>query len=112
MHQTFPKPEARTRTKARKARQDAKQLRAFRQVVWARERAKLSLDSAGAYCQYCGLMVVEPSSGIGGCVFGEVHHRIGRRAKASRYDPDNGVLLCGVFGNNCHGRAQRHEIDV
>ena len=43
---------------------------------------------------------------------GEVHHRISRRHKATRYDPDNGVLLCNHLVNNCHEKAERGEITV
>lgn len=107
----FPKPEARKRAKARKDRRDAKNLKAFRAIVWAREKAKSTEPVFQlAMCQHCGTVVFEPELGLS--PVGEVHHRIGRRDKAHRYDPDNGVLLCGVFGNDCHGRATRHEIEV
>lgn|SRR3990167_10654135 len=101
--QKAAKPEPRKRTKARKQREDAKALKAFRDAVWAREE----IFPGMAKCQRCHLEVYRHLFPVG-----EVHHRIGRRNKVTRYDPANGVLLCGALGNDCHGKAQRHEIEV
>lgn len=105
----IPKPEPRRVAKARKDREDAKQLKAFRDAVWEREHAKEPTATQGAYarCQHCRQWVWRESSAP---LFlqGEVHHRIGRANKATRYDPDNGVLLC----HQDHGKAQRHEIET
>lgn len=105
------KPEPLKRVRARKRRDDAKQLKAFRDAVWLRSQTReyLATGWATGRCAHCKERVwpdVEPR--------GEVHHRIPRSVctKAQRYDPDNGVLLCGAALNDCHGKAQRHEIDV
>jgi hypothetical protein len=102
-----PKGKTRKQITARKQRNDAKGLKAFRDAVWARESARLSREDESrewARCQHCARFVMQAD----GHRHGEVHHRIGRRAKATRYDPANGVLLC----HDCHGKAQRHEITV
>jgi septal ring factor EnvC (AmiA/AmiB activator) len=104
----FPKPEARKRAKARAKREDAKRLKAFRDAVWARESARWTAPDGLAKCQRCGTWVKRATDAW---VRGEVHHRIGRRQKTTRYDPRNGVLLCASLGSNdCHGRIQRKEI--
>ncbi len=105
-----PKPEARKKTKARQAREDAQRLKTFRDAVW--ERAKRWIDPSVSYdygrCRHCARIVFRNLS-----PHGEVHHRIPRSlcTPAQRYDPANGVLLCGG-PNGCHGKAQRHEINV
>lgn len=103
----IPKGKTRKQLKARKDREDAKQLKAFQDEVWRRERHLTFPDSepetTGARCQNCGRFVYrsfEP--------FGEVHHRISRRHKATRYDPANGVLLC----HNCHVEVTEKRITV
>lgn len=97
--------------KAKKDRGDAKKLRAFRDAVWGREQLRWFMASGSmvARCQRCEVAVyrdIEP--------FGEVHHKIPRSTctPEERYDPSNGVLLCGHMQNDCHGRVQRHEISV
>ena len=110
------KGETRKQLKARKDRTDAKALKAFRDAVWNREAAKDPWSGSGdgwvsiqwAYCEHCGETVLRCSE----ISTGDVHHRIGRRNKSTRYDPRNGVLLCNSMGKNCHGKAQRHEITV
>ncbi len=110
--QACPKP-AKTikQLKARKDREDAKQLKAFRDAVWAREQLRDGSYGLAqwAACQHCHRWVFreegrEPSA--------DVHHRIGRRNKATRYDPGNGVLLCNHLVNDCHRRAQAGEITI
>ena len=111
----IPKPEPRKRTKARKDREDATKLAEFCDGVWAREQAKYFRADCQigprcnvARCQHCDAVVVRsPES-----VTGDVHHRIGRRSKATRYDPLNGVLLCNHRVNDCHRRAQEGLITV
>ena len=108
--QPIAKPEPHKVVKARKDRKDAKQLKTFRDAVWKRERLAYyaRTGEAGATCQYCGIFVFVEMAPRG-----EVHHRICRRAKATRYDPDNGVLLCaGYESNRCHERVTAHEIEV
>src|SRR5689334_23651558 len=88
--------------KARKDREDAKQLKAFRDGVWKREGQKEWPGFiAGTYgrCQHCHAYVTRAREYE---LSGEVHHRISRRHKATRYDPDNGVLLCNFLVNGCH----------
>lgn len=105
----IPKPTPRKKVKARKGRADAKALRAFRDAVWAREAVGFSeFFGVIARCQWCGCVVSRGQEGR----TADVHHRIGRRDKAHRYDPDNGVLLCNHPRHDCHGKAQRHEIEV
>lgn len=89
-----PKPEPLAKSRARKRREDAAGLAQFRTAVWHRERLKVAHFDVGlaARCQHCDIWVVPHGSPYG--VTGSVHHRIGRRAKATRYDPANGVLLC------------------
>jgi HNH endonuclease len=101
-----PKGKTRKQLKARKDREDAKLLKRFRDDVWARE-ATCDPIFGWANCEHCGAHVSrEP------VMTGEVHHRISRRHKATRYDPDNGVLLCNHLVNGCHERAERGEIEV
>lgn len=103
-----PKGKTRKQLKARKDREDAKQLKAFRDAVWKRERVRCgSFGGEWAHCQHCGEWVQR-----GFLLTGEVHHRIYRGNKATRYDPDNGVLLCNHLINNCHERAERKLITV
>lgn len=109
----IPKGKTRTQIKARKDREDAKQLKAFRDAVWAREGARYSptadTQDNWARCQHCGYSVVRLRDGW---MTGEVHHRIFRGNTATRYDPANGVLLCNHLVNNCHEKAERKLIDV
>ena len=101
----IPKGPTVKQQKAKKDREDAKQLKAFRDAVWLREA-----DCLGwACCQWCGAAVYRGPLHI---FTGEVHHRISRRHKATRYDPDNGVLLCNFLVNGCHERVERGEIEV
>ena len=106
----------RKKSKARKDRADVKALKAFRDAVWRREHKKAWLlrdwylpGENEAYCQHCHAIV---RRGPGVVMTGEVHHRISRRHKATRYDPDNGVLLCNHLVNNCHEKGERGEIEV
>ena len=94
-----PKGKTRKQLKARKDREDAKALKAFRDAVWLRECVEGWRMTAG--CQRCGRIVVRGSDYRPG----EVHHIIGRRAKATRYDPANGVLLC----RDCHRKETEHR---
>ncbi len=103
-----PKGKTRKQLKARKDREDAKRLKVFRDDVWSRE-ATCDPIFGWAKCEHCGVTVSRYRSEP---LTGEVHHRIGRRNKATRYDPDNGVLLCNARLNDCHGKAQRGEIQV
>ncbi len=107
--QPVPKPEQRKRTKARKDRADAKGLKAFRDAVWARGRICWHAGRELARCERCRHVVTR---GDDGPMTGDVHHRIGRRDKAHRYDPSNGVLLCNHLVNDCHGKVQRHEVEL
>lgn len=101
----IPKGRTRKQIKAKKDREDAEQLKAFRDAVWERES-----DCLGwAHCQSCGAAVYRGPLHI---LTGEVHHRIFRGNKATRYDPDNGVLLCNHLVNNCHEKAERKLITV
>ena len=115
-----PKGKTRKQLKARKDREDAKQLKAFRDAVWLREELK-ALGYSPTYpvpddytamsgrCQHCGRMV---GRYLEFEMTGEVHHRISRRHKATRYNPDNGVLLCNHLVNNCHAKAENGDITV
>jgi len=96
-----PKGKTRKQLKAQKDREDAKQFKVFRDAVWDRERRRLGLDDSFALCQGCGELV-SPSLGS---LFGQVHHVVSRRHKATRIDPDNGRLLC----RKCHNNAHRRE---
>lgn len=105
-----PKGKTRKQLKAKRDREDAKQIKAFRDAVWRREAAKVGNEEFAdvAECQYCLDWVHRwPDS-----LTGEVHHRIGRRHKSTRYDPDNGVLLCNFLVNNCHAKAEAGLIQV
>lgn len=121
-----PKGKTRKQVKARKDRADAKQLKAFRDAVWKRESDKMDAALDGrwepgfrfnddiaswqfAICQFCGASV---HRGRDVNLTGEVHHRISRRHKATRYDPMNGVLLCNFLIHGCHEKAERGEITV
>lgn len=105
-----PKGKTRKQQKAKRDREDANQLKAFRDAVWRREEDAMigyeahvpNIVQAMARCQNCGAIV---RRGPGIILTGEVHHRIGRRHKATRYDPDNGILLC----RGCHNDAHRRE---
>ena len=111
----IPKGRTRKQLKAKKDREDAERLAQFRDRIWLREQDKfcgdgtLVLDGTAARCQHCGLIVVRGPSKV---LTGEVHHRISRRHKATRYDPDNGVLLCNHLVNNCHQLAELGRITV
>ncbi len=100
----LPKPEPRKRVKARKQREDAKRLQAFRDAVWAREQHGVYPDQWGA-CQRCGGFVIRTSSLDWNR--GEVHHIIPRSrcTKADRYNPANGTLVC----RPCHRLLQEHR---
>ncbi len=107
-----PKGKTRKQVKAKRDREDAKALKHFRNLVWSREAEKNGSFAPGNYyacCQQCGRLVTRHPLCI---LTGEVHHRIGRRNKATRYDPANGVLLCNVLVNDCHRKAQEHLITV
>ncbi len=107
-----PKGKTRTQVKAKRDREDAQALKAFRDACWHREELKqewIGSTFQWARCQSCGVVV---QRGHGVFLTGEIHHRIGRRNKATRFDPSNGVLLCNALVNDCHGKAQRHEITV
>ncbi len=109
-----PKGKTRKQLKSRKDREDAKQLKAFRDSCWERERLKAAAETYSGIprCQNCRAVVHRGESSLS-IWHGEIHHRIGRRAKASRYDPDNGVLLCAGPGTkDCHGQAHRKAIQV
>ena len=110
--QPMPKGKTRKQLKAQKDREDAKQLAEFRTAVWQREGAKYSVTADtqvdAARCQHCGVFVRRG----GDYQTGEVHHRIYRGNKATRYDPENGVLLCNHLVNNCHEKAERKLITV
>ena len=93
-----PKPSARLKDKLAHAREDAKQLQAFRQAVWTRDKGQ---------CRVCGRMVIKTLSLVPNR--GEVHHLRGRNVTPEdRYNVKKARLLCAV----CHGKAQRHEITV
>lgn len=105
-YQTYaiPKPEPRKRVKAQKDREDAKQLRAFRDACWERQIAVagggiIPGDGYWSFCESCMGPVFER-----GYRLGQVHHKISRRHKSSRYDPSNGELLCRKCHNERHGR--------
>ena len=99
-----PKGKTRAQLKAKRDREDAKQLKAFQDGVWNREA---TLSNGGnitpqvARCQQCGDLVVRV---IGSPRFGHVHHNISRRHKATRYSISNGQLLCRSCHNSVHGR--------
>jgi len=109
----IPVGKTRKQLKAKKDRADAKALQAFRMAVWIREGVRFAYAYREGYkmgrCAHCGAPVTcrddQPQTG-------EVHHRIGRRHKATRYDPANGVLLCNHLVNNCHAKAEAGLIDV
>lgn len=107
------KGRTRRAVKLRKAREDQRKLKAFRDAVWARENliaGGFGLgDAMVAWCQSCGRVV---NRGPRFILTGEVHHRIFRGNKATRYDPNNGVLLCNHLVNNCHEKAERKLIQV
>lgn len=103
----YPKPEPRKTAKARAKRDDVKKLQAWRDAVWLRENQKAAFSLDFAFCQRCHALVTRAE---GYSLTGECHHRVGRRAKATRYDPANGVLLCNFRLNACHERVTRHEI--
>lgn len=84
----IPKPEPRKTTKARKSRVDAKALKAFRDAVWHRAMTWVGYERNYARCKLCGGIVYRDKEPRG-----EVHHRISRRHKGTRYDPANGVIL-------------------
>lgn len=106
----IPKGRTTKQLRDKAKRDDAKQLRAFRVAVWMRESRKVdNFELADiARCEHCGTWVHRWP----GDLTGEVHHRISRRHKATRYDPANGVLLCNHLVNNCHDKAERGEIQV
>lgn len=106
----IPKGKTRKQVKARKDRADAKQLKAFRDAVWLREAEKTwpGLLPIYALCQHSGEIVHRGEQ----ILTGEVHHRIFRGNKSTRYDPANGVLLCNHLVNNCHEKAERKLIQV
>lgn len=101
-----PKPSLTLKqVKAKTQRDDANALAMQRRLVWAREERRCGIDvgSGIACCQKCGRPVYRV-----GFPQGEVHHIVGRRAKATRYDPDNGVLLC----QTCHRSVTEHRITL
>lgn len=113
----IPKGRTRKQIKARKNREDAKQLKAFRDACWKREADKMfgwtmvdpEYVARVGRCQNCDSFVHRYEDAP---MTGEVHHRIYRGNKATRYDPNNGVLLCNHLVNNCHERAERKLIQV
>jgi hypothetical protein len=103
----IPKGKTRKQLKARKDREDAKQLKAFRDYVWNREGLKydgtVSTEWNVARCQDCGAVVVRNPN----MMSGEVHHIRSRRHAETRYDPNNGRLLCNHLVNNCHAKVTK-----
>lgn len=100
------KPEPRKKTRARKKRADAKGLTNFREAVWAREIAKtpelnVGMDEQWARCQRCHISVTDAA--WADFWRGHVHHIVRRGIKATRYDPNNGELLCP----RCHRKAHQ-----
>lgn len=71
----IPKPEPRCVTKLRKKKLDAKDERACREIVRARDKGRCRIPNCHERAT-------------------ELHHIIGRRAKATRWDPRNCVSLC------------------
>ena len=111
-----PKGKTQKQVRAKARRKDAKQLREFRDAVWKHEWEGLYGETLPvgcvarvALCQHCHDVVSRLDDWP---LTGEVHHRLSRRHKASRYNPDNGVLLCNHLVNNCHEKAERGLIDV
>lgn len=99
------------RTRNRKRRTDAEKLETFRDAVWLREVTKANggglCEVDIARCQRCFELVVRTPTRL----TGHVHHRISRRHKATRYDPDNGVLLCDSTVNDCHAKVEQHKAE-
>ena len=95
-----PKPKTNRQLKAKRDREDAKALRQFQDAVWAKA---LSNGLWGyAFCADCDAAVSR--DGIYKPL-GHVHHLISRRHKATRHDPENGILLCRA----CHNKRHRRE---
>jgi 5-methylcytosine-specific restriction endonuclease McrA len=97
----IPKGRTRKQVKARKDREDAKQLKAFRDAVFKREHDKLDYPTPDdlAKCQDCHAWVRKT-----GLYRGHVHHVISRRHKSTRHSAENGRLLCRKCHNQAHGR--------
>ncbi len=111
----IPKGNTVKQHRAKAKREDVKQLKAFRDAVWLREELKLLGDlraDGRAEIGLCFACLVIVQRFEYRPMTGEVHHRISRRHKATRYDPQNGVLLCNHLVNNCHEKAERGEITV
>ncbi len=98
----IPKGKTRKQVKAKRDREDAKALEAFRQAVWDRESEKFGQDDGFALCQRCGTLV-SPAPGL---LFGEVDHiRPRSLAPELRYESTNGRLLCRI----CHRKVTEHR---
>lgn len=101
----IPKGKTRKQVKARKDREDARKLKAFRDAVWQREHDKMADPFAPSYfakCQDCRAWVDRRR---GASIPGHVHHVMSRREKALRTVPSNGRLLC----RRCHNKRHRRE---
>ena len=90
---SFPKPPPRKLQKARKAREDAKRAKAFREQVWT---------NGHGYCAQCHTWLDRPGDN-GPLAVGHVHHLRGRNvAPEDRYNVDAAVLLCSVCHHGVH----------
>jgi len=91
-----PKGKTRKQVRAKAKREDAKQLKAFRDACWDLVTLRGCLVAVCAECRCDVYRDREP--------FGYVHHIISRRHKATRTDPRNGEILCRKCHNERHGR--------
>lgn len=96
----IPKPEPLKRQKARKAREDTKRAKAFREAVWERDEGR---------CRVCGSLVSLFAASAAWWLVGHVHHiKLRSLAKREKYDPSNGALVC----QSCHAKIHAGTVTL
>ncbi len=90
LHQSFPKPERRKRTKARKVRAKRRDAADVRVYVFGRERD---------LCRCCRKRRAQSL------------HELQFRSQGGKVSKRNSVAVCGDGVRGCHGFLQRHEIE-
>jgi hypothetical protein len=88
---TYPKPEPRKKTKARKKRAKAKNTKSIRAAVFNRD---------GYVCRCCDRRQAESM------------HEIVPRSLGGKVSMENSIAVCGSGTTGCHGKLQQHKIDV
>lgn len=96
---SIPKPGPLKRQKARKARENAKRAKAFRDAVW---------KAHGPFCRSCGAYVIPPQYCVAAHRAGYVHHLTKPRSLREKYDSSNGALVC----QSCHAKVHAGTVKL